>query len=289
MCKQVSISLIMALAVIFLAAESASAYLIHRASQYDDYAANANPSVGAILRTDSSSSLSSAIKINEEWSLMTLHQIENAGEPDTVTYGGNAFTTPVSSTIDYWVANPDGYDLVLAHHATPITNAPNATIGDRLEVGDDIHYTGFGIWGTDYHPIGQTGDALGVDGRLDSWGFYSIFSTDYFASTWRKPTNPLAYELGGLGQSGDSGGGVFDDNGFLIGIATSITATFNSYNISTVFLDLTAEDRRNWIEETTRTGVPETGLFLLLQRKSEILLKQLRQKDHINHKKLLVH
>ncbi len=254
----------MAIVSVALMTGNASAIVMHSMDLNQRYIDNAVPSVGGLLTmVDGEWHLSSVTNYNKEWGIVTRHQIDNYGIPDAVVFGGNAFTTPISSEIDDCIINPFGDDLALVHYKTPLVDVPGNTIGQRPQIGDEIRFGGFGRYGTPYNLIDQQdGNARGADGYVTGW-----ISGDMFESEWRDSYFDNGHELGGLGAPGDSGSPVISTlDGALLGLAKSISSS-NSYHhyVRTQFVDLTTEQRRSWIETTAVFNeAPTPTSFVLL-------------------------
>ncbi len=268
MFRKVNIFIMAIVAVILLSMGNASAIIMHSMDLNQRYIDNAVPSVGALWteELDGERRLSSVINYNQRWGIITHHQIINAGEPVGVVFGGNAFTTPMSSEIDYYVISPFGDDLALVHYATPLPDIQGNTIGTSPQIGDEIRFGGFGYYGVPYNVIGQDGNSRAADGSITGWVSHGY--NDMFESTWIDPYYEESYELGGLGAPGDSGSiAIRIEDGALLGITKSISsANIYDYYTKTQFVDLTTEHRRNWIENTAVfSQVPAPNSILLFE------------------------
>jgi Trypsin len=211
------------------------------------------------------------ILIAPNWVLTSAH-LFTAASSATFTLNGTAYTSTQLFTDPGWNGNVyNGYDFGLVHLGSPVTAIPPAILyaGSSL-TGQTGTFVGYGLTGT-----GLTGWHI-LDNQKR--GFQNVIDGDFgnpanvLAADFDNPhmttTNtfgsatPLTLE--GCVAPGDSGGGVFVQNGsqyYLAGVSSFVAATDGNANSS--YGDISGFDTVSsampWIIAT----IPEPSTFAL--------------------------
>ena len=208
----------------------------------------------------------SAVRLNEDWVLTAAHNLYAASAPtnNSITVGnGSNFTTSPGTTIscstdiimlpgfnDAAISN--GTDLALVRLLSPLSG-PTLALGSA-GVGELVYEVGFGKHGTP-----ATG-LLAADGNVRAFEAYVssapvLGAPDYFYNTTNfgfDGGETLA--LNGRGAPGDSGSGVFNSRGELVGIATGYNGAPTDPFGTTYYMDLTNPEVSSWILSTIATS-----------------------------------
>ncbi len=246
------------------------------------YIANSNPSVGGIYTKNGQVySFGSVINIGNGWGLTAAHVIDS-GPPVKAYFGGNILEgADHTSLIDEWYLHPLAestgnnfrFDLGVVHFSDEdaLSDVPVAKMrSNKPEIGDSIQFTGLGSYGVVGQPSKKpNGNARGWNGVINSFGDGDA-ADHYIVSEFSRNIY-----LSGLGQPGDSGGGVFDEDGYLVAVVSAVSAVgYTHYGISTYACGLWTEETGGWVTEKTgialfdstnpNQGVPEPATMALM-------------------------
>lgn len=280
MLKQVAKRLGLAVFCVLILSQNASAILMNSWALDAQYQANGNKSVGWIAEQHSDSiSHGSLIHLNSEWGLTAAHVAASFDSAIgiEVGFGNDLFNNPGQTRIiDYWVTFPDWngtfltHDIALVHYSEPLYDGvPTVTLATSAPaIGDVLNHTGYGTPGV-YGSNGvYDGTRRGFDSTADKFGdAHKGVGDNYVASLWRRPIHG-GLPLGGRGNPGDSGGGVFGTaDGLLYAIISAGSTLQPSYTTYTYSQGLWEESVQDWIfenaVETHHTPVPEPATLFL--------------------------
>ena len=152
----------------------------------------------------------------------------------------------------------------------PVLNVDYANLHNSvLQIGDIIYGVGYGEFSEVAAPTSDivwNGDKHAFNGIIETLGYGSFPSNYFFTPFARSTFNPFYTELGGAGNNGDSGGGVFiemPDGSFeLVGLM-QVTTGGNDYSVRTGFLPLSDLEAREFIDSHL-AATPEPSSALLL-------------------------
>jgi len=206
----------------------------------------------------------SAVRLNEDWALTAAHNLPSAygltSVSLSVSNGSNCITSPgvtISCSNDYIFpgftgSSSNGTDLALIRLGSALSG-PTLTLGSA-SVGELVYEVGFGSYGTP-----ATG-LIAADGNVRAFeAYFSGRSWSYAPLDYYYNALGFGYDggeslaLNGRGAPGDSGSGVFNSRGQLIGITTAYTGANNDPSGTTFYMDLTVPEVRTWIKSVTGT------------------------------------
>jgi V8-like Glu-specific endopeptidase len=225
------------------------------------------------------------ILIAPDWVLTAAHVL-TAASSGTFTINGTAYTSTSLYSDPGWTGvGTSGSDFGLMHLSTPVTNVTPATLyTGASEFGQLATYVGYGFTGT-----GLTGwktldgkkrafqNLIDTDFTNPAWVYGSLFINPHDSSTG----TPQPFE--GCVAPGDSGGGVFIQNGShfeLAGVISFVAATNGSAN--SYYGNYSGFGRMSaglpWIETIVPDLVPEPSAAALLFGTGLVVLILCRKK-----------
>jgi len=232
----------------------------------------------------------SAVRLNENYAITSAHVVTGPNGSlvpgdITLTDGPNFLTSPGNSySVSQIIVFP-GYDdpngnnfgrsvpdiSILVGNFGP---GEIATLAGAAE-GSGVVHTGYGF-------SGIPGEVT-MDGNIRGWlGEVDLDADagsnhDYYNSTFYS-ANSNSLELSGKIIDGDSGGGVFDASGNLIGLNTARLGSDSDASGGSIYLDLGHPDVQDFIYTNTNL-VPEPGSLSLLAAGAGIAAFRRRQRD----------
>lgn len=243
-----------------------------------DYVALGNDPAFDAVGTFSANLTGCGTLIASDWVLTAAHLILGNNNSGTFTLNGTAYSSTQIITDPSWDGNPsDGNDFALVQLSSPLTAVPSPSLytGSSL-LGQTATFVGYGLTGT-----GLTGYKT-LDGQKR--GFQDVVDVNnpdfgntnfVFGATFQSPANG-ALPLEGCVAPGDSGGGVFVNDGsqYLLAGVISFEDSTNGAPRS-VYGNISGFDSISaampWIAST----VPEPSTFLLIVASGfGLLLKQ---------------
>lgn len=283
-------SFLMVWVCVAFSSQDANAILMNSWSLDPQYRAKGNESVGGVVVDyGDSAGYGSLVHLNPWCGLTAAHVVDAFTDASSVSasFGPSLFDSPgPTASISSWVTFPDwngtrlSHDLAIVYYSEPLYDVPTATLATTApEIGDMMICTGYGKPGV-YGANGvYDGIRRGFDARVDVFGdsLHSV-SDDYAGSIWRRPATG-GLPLGGRGNPGDSGGGMFGyDDGLLYGIMVAGTGYSPNYMSYTYSLNLLEYDVYNWVVENTahQTPVPEPSTLLLAGTGLAFILRKRR-------------
>jgi len=210
--------------------------------------------------------------INPYYAITAAHAVTNLFQNGTyarIGMGGNYFNEP-GQTVDAYEAifyptyqqgsvNTNNPDIAILRLATPLQGVSQVSYGtaNPFDVVTSFGY-GFAFFAGD--PIVQPdGFRRGWNARVNPGA--PLFGSD----TWYNFTQfgGTSVPVNGKALSGDSGGGVYNSQGQLVGINFGQTGNGASLG-TTSYLDLSRPEIRSWLEANTVIPTPGTlGLLAL--------------------------
>jgi len=232
-----------------------------------DYVALGNDPAFAAVGIFSANLTGCGTLIAPDWVLTAAHLILGA-QSGTFTLGGTAYSATQIITDPSWNGNPSaGNDFALVHLSSSLTAIPPAFYTRSTMLGQTDTFVGYGFTGT-----GLTGWKT-LDGQKR--GFQAVVNVNnpnfgntalLFGATFESPANN-ALPLEGCVAPGDSGGGVFVNDGsqyYLAGVISLVASTTGNPNSS--YGNISGFDSilpaLPWINSTI--GVPEPSSYALL-------------------------
>ncbi|MFO1487668.1 MAG: trypsin-like serine protease [Verrucomicrobiota bacterium] len=225
---------------------------------YDDNAARAlaNQYSNSILHVSftyqSNIYFGSGVRLNENFGIIAAHAVTDGIHVATVNgvirgTSSNGILTEVSTAWVYpgFDGSMNGPDIAIIRFAQPVPG-PTMAIAPA-GANEVVNHFGFGNFGSPAIGMqGNDGNARAWEGRV-SGSPPSLGSSTYYQATTYGYDN-LGLSLNGRGANGDSGGGVFNLSGQLVGInIAQFGPTGNQFG-ETTFLSLSQPAVLSWIQ-----------------------------------------
>jgi hypothetical protein len=205
------------------------------------------------------------ILIAPDWILTAAHLL-TAASSGTFTLNGTAYASTQLITDPSWDGKAsDGYDFGLVHLSSSLSAIPPAFYAGASVLGRTATFVGYGFTGT-----GLTGWKT-LDGQKR--GFQAVVDVNnpnfgntalLFGATFDNPANN-ALPLAGCVAPGDSGGGVFVNDGsqyYLAGVISLVASTNGNANSS--YGNISGFDSISPALPWIISVVPEPSTFALL-------------------------
>jgi len=230
----------------------------------------------------------SAVRLSENFAITNAHVLTGpngsvAPEDMNLTDGPNYLTDPgnsysVSQVIvfpGYDDPNGNNFSRQLPDLAILVGNfgpGESATLAGAAE-GSGVVHTGFGFSGLPGQ-VTEDGNIRGWLGEVELTGDIGS-NPEYYNSTFYSAFS-TSMELSGKGIGGDSGGGIYDLNGNLVGLNTARIGSDSDGFGSTYYVDLGHPEVQDFIHTNTNL-VPEPSTLSWLVGGAALALRRRRR------------
>jgi hypothetical protein len=216
----------------------------------------------------------SAIRINECYAIAPAHTVKHPQLGLLIPALAGTGTNYLSdlggtTTISEVLVHPE-YDRSFAKPDIAIFKLSQPFVGSKptiapvgsLSVGEIVTAAGFGVPGFTNTGFSAGGNVRGWNAPILDEGSL-LFNPTYFGHTGFSTTAGVS--LNGRCSNGDSGAGVYDSDGSLVGMTIGSSPGTASYEPAgtSIFLDLTEPTIRAWVKANTVVPQPSIGCMVV--------------------------